>query len=80
MLASAKNCKGLKKLSCGSYTFGAKGMNAVLENCLALEELSVKRLRGIWVGRVCGGAHWAGHFCFVAQDNLPERALQWTVS
>ncbi|XP_022940837.1 F-box protein At1g47056-like [Cucurbita moschata] len=47
MAAFAKNCKGLKKLSCGSCTFGAKGMNAVLDNCSALEELSVKRLRGI---------------------------------
>ncbi|XP_050364123.1 F-box protein At1g47056-like [Argentina anserina] len=47
MLAFAKNCKGLKKLSCGSCTFGAKGMNAVLDNCSALEELSVKRLRGV---------------------------------
>ncbi|KAL6225562.1 hypothetical protein ACLB2K_004411 [Fragaria x ananassa] len=60
MLAFAKNCKGLKKLSCGSCTFGAKGMNAVLDNCSALEELSVKRLRGIvGVGRrfwVSGGA------------------------
>ena len=46
----AKNCKGLKKLSCGSCTFGAKGMNAVLDNCSALEELSVKRLRGITDG------------------------------
>lgn len=43
----AKNCKGLKKFSCGSCTFGANGMNAVLDNCSALEELSVKRLRGI---------------------------------
>lgn len=47
MEAFAKNCKGLRKLSCGSCTFGSKGMNAVLENCAALEELSVKRLRGI---------------------------------
>ncbi|KAJ7958197.1 F-box protein [Quillaja saponaria] len=47
MEAFAKNCEGLKKLSCGSCTFGAKGMNAVLDNCSALEELSVKRLRGI---------------------------------
>ncbi|KAF8406278.1 hypothetical protein HHK36_008363 [Tetracentron sinense] len=47
MVAFAKNCKGLKKLSCGSCTFGAKGMNAVLDNCSALEEFSVKRLRGI---------------------------------
>ncbi|KAK5845518.1 hypothetical protein E1A91_A01G126900v1 [Gossypium mustelinum] len=50
MLAFAKNCKGLKKLSCGSCAFGAKGMNAVLDNCPALEELSVKRLRGITDG------------------------------
>ncbi|KAF3446613.1 hypothetical protein FNV43_RR11793 [Rhamnella rubrinervis] len=47
MATFAKNCKGLKKLSCGSCTFGAKGMNAVLDNCSSLEELSVKRLRGI---------------------------------
>ncbi|XP_057423435.1 F-box protein At1g47056-like [Lotus japonicus] len=47
MEAFAKNCKGLKKLSCGSCTFGSKGMNAVLDNCASLEELSVKRLRGI---------------------------------
>ncbi|XP_030537939.2 F-box protein At1g47056-like [Rhodamnia argentea] len=43
----AKNCKGLKKLSCGSCTFGARGMNAVLDSCASLEELSVKRLRGL---------------------------------
>ncbi|PON94253.1 F-box domain containing protein [Trema orientale] len=47
MAAFAKNCKSLKKLSCGSCTFGARGMNAVLDNCSSLEELSVKRLRGI---------------------------------
>uniref|UniRef100_A0A2P2KK72 F-box domain-containing protein n=1 Tax=Rhizophora mucronata TaxID=61149 RepID=A0A2P2KK72_RHIMU len=47
MAAFARNCKALKKLSCGSCTFGAKGMTAVLENCASLEELSVKRLRGI---------------------------------
>ncbi|KAI3916027.1 hypothetical protein MKW98_004468 [Papaver atlanticum] len=46
----AKNCKGLKKLSCGSCTFGAIGMNAVLDHCAHLEELSVKRLRGITDG------------------------------
>lgn len=50
MSVFAKNCKGLKKLSCGSCTFGAKGMNAVLDNCSTLEELSVKRLRGITDG------------------------------
>ncbi|XP_042509010.1 F-box protein At1g47056-like [Macadamia integrifolia] len=47
MAAFAINCKGLKKLSCGSCTFGAKGMNTVLDHCSSLEELSVKRLRGI---------------------------------
>ncbi|OMO78861.1 hypothetical protein CCACVL1_14054 [Corchorus capsularis] len=50
MAAFAKNCRGLKKLSCGSCNFGAKGMNAVLDHCPALEELSVKRLRGITEG------------------------------
>ncbi|KAF5735265.1 SKP1 INTERACTING PARTNER 2 family protein [Tripterygium wilfordii] len=39
-----QNCKGLKKLSCGSCTFGASAMNAVLQHCTGLEELSVKRL------------------------------------
>ncbi|KAI3760946.1 hypothetical protein L1987_51350 [Smallanthus sonchifolius] len=47
MAAVAKNCKQLKKFSCGSCTFGAKGMNALLDNCSSLEELSVKRLRSI---------------------------------
>ncbi|KAJ0230453.1 F-box/LRR-repeat protein 16 [Hirschfeldia incana] len=43
----ARNCKSLKKLSCGSCDFGARGLNAVLEHCKVLEELSVKRIRGI---------------------------------
>ncbi|EPS69377.1 hypothetical protein M569_05387, partial [Genlisea aurea] len=47
MLALARNCKSLRKFSCGSCNFGAKGMNALLNNCSSLEELSVKRLRGI---------------------------------
>ncbi|KAL0332192.1 UNVERIFIED_CONTAM: F-box protein SKIP2 [Sesamum calycinum] len=47
MFALAKNCKSLRKFSCGSCMFGAKGMNALLNNCSSLEELSVKRLRGI---------------------------------
>ncbi|KVI06685.1 Leucine-rich repeat, cysteine-containing subtype, partial [Cynara cardunculus var. scolymus] len=50
MASFAKNCKGLKRLSCGSCTFGAKGMNALVDNCSSLEELSVKRLRGISTG------------------------------
>ncbi|KAL8490086.1 hypothetical protein ACS0TY_025833 [Phlomoides rotata] len=47
MCIFAKNCVNLQKFSCGSCSFGAKGMNALLENCGLLEELSVKRLRGI---------------------------------
>ncbi|KAL7618236.1 F-box protein SKIP2 [Lactuca sativa] len=47
MESFAMNCKKLKKLSVGSCTFGAKGMNAVVDNCSSLEDLSVKRLRGI---------------------------------
>ncbi|GMH24077.1 hypothetical protein Nepgr_025920 [Nepenthes gracilis] len=45
--AFAQNCKNLKKLSCGSCDFGTKGLNSVLEHCSLLEELSIKRLRGI---------------------------------
>ncbi|OMP01922.1 hypothetical protein COLO4_11476 [Corchorus olitorius] len=50
MLAFAQNSKNLRKLSCGSCMFGAKALNAVLDNCKNLEELSVKRLRGIHDG------------------------------
>lgn len=46
----AENCKTLKKLSCGSLTFGAEGINAVVNNSKSLEELSVKRLRGVTDG------------------------------
>ncbi|KAJ8651024.1 hypothetical protein MRB53_004047 [Persea americana] len=45
--AFAANAKSLKKLSCGSCAFGATGLNAVLDGCSALEELSVKRLKGL---------------------------------
>ncbi|KAL7127496.1 hypothetical protein ABFS83_14G256700 [Erythranthe nasuta] len=50
MAVLAENCRSLQKFSCGSCSFGAKGMNALLENCALLEELSVKRLRGITDG------------------------------
>jgi hypothetical protein len=58
MTAFAQNCRGLKKFSCGSCMFGAKGMNAVLDHCSLLEELSVKRLRGINDG--AGGGELIG--------------------
>ncbi|KAK4434806.1 putative F-box/LRR-repeat protein 8 [Sesamum alatum] len=41
---------GLQKFSCWSCSFGAKGMNSLLENCGLLEELSVKQLQGITDG------------------------------
>lgn len=47
MATFAQNCKTLKKLSCVSCMFGAKALNAVLDHCTILEELSVNRLRGI---------------------------------
>ncbi|KAE8709561.1 F-box protein SKIP2 [Hibiscus syriacus] len=50
MSAFAQNSKNLRKLSCGSCMFGAKALNAVLNHCKNLEELSVKRLRGIHDG------------------------------
>ncbi|XP_066341885.1 F-box protein At1g47056-like [Miscanthus floridulus] len=37
----------LRKLSVGSCAFRAKGIKDVLRSCLHLEELSVKRLRGL---------------------------------
>ncbi|XP_057542865.1 F-box protein At1g47056-like [Amaranthus tricolor] len=45
--AFAQNCKSLRKLSCGSCVFGVKGLNAVFQHCTLLEEISIKRLRGI---------------------------------
>ncbi|XP_007047382.2 PREDICTED: F-box protein SKIP2 [Theobroma cacao] len=50
MSAFAQSSKNLRKLSCGSCMFGAKALNAVLDYCKNLEELSVKRLRGIHDG------------------------------
>lgn len=47
MTSLAKNCPRLRKLSCGSCTFGSRGINAVLAHCPLLEELSIKRLRGV---------------------------------
>ncbi|WOK92618.1 hypothetical protein Cni_G01309 [Canna indica] len=47
MAAVAKYCSGLRKLSVGSCTFGYKGIEAVVRGCTLLEELSIKRLRGL---------------------------------
>ncbi|PWA45777.1 VIER F-box protein 1 [Artemisia annua] len=47
MVRVSENLKYLKRFSCGSCGFGVKGMNGLIENCGLLEELSVKRLRGI---------------------------------
>ncbi|KAF9587957.1 hypothetical protein IFM89_006282 [Coptis chinensis] len=51
-LTKEAGVRGLRKLSVGSCNFGAKGMNAVIYNCSMLEQLSVKRLRGIKKGTV----------------------------
>ncbi|KAL6013415.1 putative VIER F-box protein 1 [Asimina triloba] len=50
MAVLGRSCPGLKKLSVGSCAFGAKGINAVLEHAASLEELSIKRLRGLTDG------------------------------
>ncbi|KAJ1414495.1 Leucine-rich repeat, cysteine-containing subtype [Sesbania bispinosa] len=48
MASVGDNCKALKKLSCASCMFGTKGIVAVIDRCVVLEELSVKRLRGVY--------------------------------
>ncbi|XP_074579461.1 F-box protein At1g47056-like [Curcuma longa] len=47
MAAVAEHCPGLRKLSVGSCTFGYAGVDAVVKRCPMLEELSIKRLRGL---------------------------------
>ncbi|TKY75030.1 F-box protein [Spatholobus suberectus] len=42
----AENCKGLKKFWCGSCNFGPKGMDALMQHCGVLEELSVEHFHG----------------------------------
>lgn len=37
----------LRKLSCGSCIFGARGINSIVRHCILLEDLTVKRLRGL---------------------------------
>ncbi|KAK1677105.1 hypothetical protein QYE76_037953 [Lolium multiflorum] len=45
--ALASAAVNLRKLPVGSYAFGARGIEAALRSCTQLEELSVKRLRGL---------------------------------
>lgn len=47
ILSLSQNCKSLRKFSSTSCTFGERGVAALLNNCSSLEELSIKRLRGI---------------------------------
>ncbi|KAG6503458.1 hypothetical protein ZIOFF_035771 [Zingiber officinale] len=47
MAALSRHCPFLCKLSVYSCCFGAKGIHIVLEGCLLLEELSVKRLHDL---------------------------------
>ncbi|THU62304.1 hypothetical protein C4D60_Mb01t03720 [Musa balbisiana] len=54
MAAVADHCPNLRKLSVGSCTFGSKGIEAVVRGCALLEELSIKRLRGLPDATVIG--------------------------
>ncbi|CAL9049266.1 unnamed protein product, partial [Musa banksii] len=54
MAAVADHCPSLRKLSVGSCTFGSKGIEAVVRGCALLEELSIKRLRGLPDATVIG--------------------------
>ncbi|KAG4403783.1 hypothetical protein AAZX31_01G176600 [Glycine max] len=57
MAGVGDNCKALKKLSCASCMFGAKGIAAVLDRCFTLEDLTLKRLRGVHhIGDMAVGA------------------------
>ncbi|CAL9129098.1 unnamed protein product [Musa textilis] len=56
MASFAKHCPGLRKLSVGLCTFGASGIEAVVRGCALLEELSIKRLRGLPDTFATGGA------------------------
>lgn len=49
----------LRKLSCGTCSFGARGVNAIVNHCTLLEDLTVKRLRGL----VEGPAEFIGPGC-----------------
>ncbi|EFJ11166.1 hypothetical protein SELMODRAFT_43420, partial [Selaginella moellendorffii] len=44
----SKLCPSLRKLSCGSCGFGARGLDAILANCELLKDLSVKRLKNLF--------------------------------
>ncbi|KAK7309187.1 hypothetical protein RJT34_05721 [Clitoria ternatea] len=47
MAGVGDNCNRLKKLSVASCMFGAKGIVTAVERCAVLEDLTVKRLRGV---------------------------------
>ncbi|KAK4764906.1 hypothetical protein SAY86_025996 [Trapa natans] len=46
----SQHAKNLKKFSYGSCSLGAAAINAVLDHCTSLEEISIKRLKGIHDG------------------------------
>nr|CAD1831228.1 unnamed protein product [Ananas comosus var. bracteatus] len=47
LAAVALRCPVLRKLSVASCSFGAPGILAIVRRCSLLEELSLKRLRGL---------------------------------
>ncbi|KAI7999630.1 F-box protein [Camellia lanceoleosa] len=82
MAVFAKNCKGLKKFSCGSCKFGVKGMNVVFDHYSSLKELSVRHLHGINDGGgVVATAEPIGPSVATSslEHDMPQGAQQWTV-
>ncbi|KAF7839615.1 F-box protein SKIP2-like [Senna tora] len=49
MAGLAKNCKALKKLSCGSCMFRAKGINAVIDHCAVISRSSPSSLKTLHI-------------------------------
>ncbi|WOL15205.1 F-box protein [Canna indica] len=47
MAVVAQHCPALRRLSCASCSFGIAGIYTVLRGCPLLEDLSIKRLRGL---------------------------------
>ncbi|CAL9778668.1 unnamed protein product [Musa acuminata subsp. burmannicoides] len=47
VFALAGHCPALRRFSCASCSFGPAGIEAILRGCPFLEDLSVKRLRGL---------------------------------
>ncbi|XP_024400612.1 F-box protein At1g47056 [Physcomitrium patens] len=68
----------LRTFSCGSCQFGPRGINAVLQQCENLEELTVKRLRGFIMGNPGPAEHVLPGPCSIKRlcvKDLPNAQL-----